>query len=288
MLAAVDPNQLPKDPVTKEPMKDAVTVVQALEAAVKVLDEGNLKDQPLVEANVRNTIGNTLRALARYDDAEPNLRKSLEIRRAALPADHPNIATGLNNLAELLRGQNKLAEAEPLFREALAISLAALPAGHPDIALGLNNLAGSCIAKTRAPRPSRSSAKRWRSARALPAGHPDIALGLNNLADLLQAQNKLAEAEPLYREALAINRRPSQPGTRTSPGASITSRSPGGPEQACRRRAARPRSAGDPPRGPRRRAPGHRHRPEQPRGAMLAAGEARPVDSVVRGVAQGC
>jgi tetratricopeptide (TPR) repeat protein len=41
---------------------------------------------------------------------------------------------------------------------------------------------------------------------ALPAGHPDIANSLNNLAVLLKAQNKLAEAEPLYREALEIDR----------------------------------------------------------------------------------
>ena len=89
MLAAVDPNQLPKDPVTKEPMKDAVTVRAGDGGGGQGARKGNLKDQPLVEANVRNTIGNTLHALARYDDAEPNLRKSLEIRRVALPAGAP-------------------------------------------------------------------------------------------------------------------------------------------------------------------------------------------------------
>ena len=219
MLAAVDPNQLPKDPVTKEPMKDAVTVVQALEAAVKVLDEGNLKDQPLVEANVRNTIGNTLRGLGRYDDAEPNLRKSLEIRRAALPAGHPDIAEGLNNLAGLLHVQNKLAEAEPLFREALEICRAALPAGHPVIAAGLNNLAILLQAQNKLAEaePLCREALEIRRA-ALPAGHPNIADGLNNLAD-----------------------------------------APAGPEQARRGRAALPQSAGDLARGPPRRAPGHRH-----------------------------
>ncbi len=141
MLSAVDPKQLPKDPVTKEPLKDALTVVQVMEAAIKTLDAGSLKDQPLVEARIRGTIGNTLYGLARYDDAEPNFRKSLDIRRAAYPTGHPIIATSLNNLAELLRAQNKLAEAEPLYREALEINKAALPAVHPNIANGLNNLA---------------------------------------------------------------------------------------------------------------------------------------------------
>jgi hypothetical protein len=46
----------------------------------------------------------TLRQLARYDDAEPNLRKSLEIRRAALPAGHTEIAAVLSNLGRLRSG----------------------------------------------------------------------------------------------------------------------------------------------------------------------------------------
>jgi eukaryotic-like serine/threonine-protein kinase len=207
MLAAVDPSQLPKDPVTKEPLKDAVTVVQAMAAAVKVLDEGNLEDQPLVEATVRDTIGRTLQGLGRYADAEPNLRNALALRRAALPAGHLDIAISLNDLAVVLEAQNKLAEAEPLFREALAIARAALPAGHPDIGATLNNLAALLHGRNKLAEAEPLFREALQIARAaLPAGHPDIAAGLNNLAELLQAQNKLAEAEPLYREALQIRR----------------------------------------------------------------------------------
>ena len=35
--------------------------------------------------------------------------------------------------------------------------------------------------------------------------HPDVARDLNNLAQLLQATNRLGEAEPLMRRALAID-----------------------------------------------------------------------------------
>jgi tetratricopeptide (TPR) repeat protein len=35
--------------------------------------------------------------------------------------------------------------------------------------------------------------------------HPNVAIRLNNLAALLQATNRLAEAEPLLRRALAID-----------------------------------------------------------------------------------
>jgi eukaryotic-like serine/threonine-protein kinase len=207
MLAAVDPNQLPKDPVTKEPMKDAVTVVQALAAAVQVLDEGSLKDQPLVEANVRDTIGITFLSLARYADAKLNLQKSLEIRRVALPARHPDIASSMNNLAMLLLDQNQLDEAEPLFREALEIDREVFPPGHPQIATPLVNLAGLLLAQNKLNEAEplfREALAIWRA--AFPAGHPDIALGLNNLAMLLGDQNKLEEAALLFREALEIMR----------------------------------------------------------------------------------
>ncbi|MEL7335223.1 MAG: tetratricopeptide repeat protein, partial [Planctomycetota bacterium] len=35
--------------------------------------------------------------------------------------------------------------------------------------------------------------------------HPKVAIRLNNLAQLLQATNRLSEAEPLMRRALAID-----------------------------------------------------------------------------------
>lgn len=55
MLAAVDPSNLSTDPVNAEPLNDSVTVVRAIEAAVKILDaeagvEGALKGHPLVRS----------------------------------------------------------------------------------------------------------------------------------------------------------------------------------------------------------------------------------------------
>ena len=55
--------------------------------------------------------------------------------------------------------------------------------------------------------------------------HPNVAIRLNNLAQLLKATNRLAEAEPLMRRALAIDEKSSAPITRTSPSASTIWRS---------------------------------------------------------------
>jgi eukaryotic-like serine/threonine-protein kinase len=199
MLAAADPQKL---------LGDKVTVLQAMKAAVAELDRGSLKDQPLVEARVRGAIGLTLQSLARYDEAETNHRKSLEIRRAVLPDGSVGISIALNNLAMVLYAQSRFTEAEPLYREALEIMRAALPAGHPNIASALNNLAALLQADDRFAdaEPLFREALAIRRA-ALPASHQAIAQSLNNLAEILWVHNKLAEAEPLFREALDIHRK---------------------------------------------------------------------------------
>ncbi len=65
---------------------------------------------------------------------------------------------------------------------------------------------GCCRPPTGSPRRSRCIAAPWRSTRqAFGPDHPNVAIDLNNLAELLQATNRLAEAEPLMRRALAID-----------------------------------------------------------------------------------
>src|SRR2546423_941674 len=72
MLGSADPDRL---------LGDRVTVLQATKAAVRRLDDGALNGQPLVEASVRDAIGRTLGQLARYDEAEANLRRALALVR---------------------------------------------------------------------------------------------------------------------------------------------------------------------------------------------------------------
>lgn len=199
MLATADPDKL---------MGNKVTVLQAIEAAVKELDAGKLKDQPLTEAAVRQTIGNTLRNLGEYDAARANLDASLQLRQRNLPAGHRDIAAALNNLGLLLRAQGKLAEAEPLYRKALQIWRASLPAGHLDIAEGLHNLAYllQMQRKLDEAEPLMREALEIKR-KALPAGDGNIARSVNNYAALLEAQGKRDQAEVQYRDALEIWRK---------------------------------------------------------------------------------
>ena len=238
MLTAADPSNL---------MGDKVTVVQAMEAATKAIDNGSLKDQPLVEAQVRNVIGMTFVGLARYSDAEPNLRKSLAICEKILPAGHPYIAKAKTGLAVLLKAQNKMSDAESLMRQALAIDRASLPAGDPETIQSINNLGLLLMDQHTLAEAEPLLREGLEISRA---NHADLANSLNSLGTLLWEGEKTDRGgAPVPR---GIGDRPREPPRR----ASAYRRLPGQPVenpvwsgQVHRSRTADARSAGDPPGG---------------------------------------
>ena len=72
--------------------------------------------------------------MGRYAEAEPLYRRSLAIWEKQLGRDHPDVATSLNNLADLYQAMGRYAEAEPLYRRSLAIREKQLGRDHPDVA----------------------------------------------------------------------------------------------------------------------------------------------------------
>ncbi|HSS51740.1 MAG TPA: tetratricopeptide repeat protein, partial [Thermoanaerobaculia bacterium] len=81
-----------------------------------------------------------LQATNRLAEAEPLMRRVVEIMEANLGQSHPNGATALNNLAQLLQDTNRLAEAEPLMRRAVEIIEASLGTDHPYSRITRRNL----------------------------------------------------------------------------------------------------------------------------------------------------
>ncbi len=130
------------------------------------------------------------------------------MRRKLLGAEHPDVASSLNNLALLLDAKGDYAGAEPLYREALAMRRKLLGAEHPKVAASLNNLAALLHESgdyAGAEPLCREALAMHR--KLLGAEHPDVATSLNNLALLLDAKGDYAGAEPLLREAVEIARR---------------------------------------------------------------------------------
>ena len=153
-----------------------------------------------------NELAAFLHDAALYAEAEPLMRRALDIDEHSFGTDHPKVARDLNNLAALLQATNRLVQAEPLFRRALEIAEHNLGAAHPDVAVALNNLA-VLLQATNRPAETEPLLRRALDIdeRSFGTDHPDVARALHNLAGLLQATDRLAEAEPLLRRALDIN-----------------------------------------------------------------------------------
>lgn len=74
-----------------------------------------------------------------YARAQASLASALTLREKVLGPEHPAVATGLNNLAELYRAQGRYREAEPYYQQALAIREKVLRPEHPDVTMVLQN-----------------------------------------------------------------------------------------------------------------------------------------------------
>jgi len=143
-----------------------------------------------------------------YASAVDPYQTCLKVSESHLGADHPSVATSLNNLAELYRVQGKYSEAEPLYLRSLEIRERQLGADHPDVAQSLNNLAGLYNSQGKY---SEAEPLYRRSLeidkRIYGEDHPEIATDLNNFAGLYRSQGKYSEAEPLYVRSLEIDKR---------------------------------------------------------------------------------
>ena len=163
----------------------------------------DLKQQPIVEAELRNTIGEVYYDLSEYQKAEAMHRRALAIRRGLLGAQHPAVADSLDNLGRALWSQSKLAEAEAIHREGLAIRRRLLGREHHEVAVSLNNLAQVLQSQGKLVEAESSFREALNVYKGKSGGESqDVADVLVNLGLVFRSQGKLAESEMSYREAL--------------------------------------------------------------------------------------
>ena len=80
-----------------------------------------------------------------------NTIRALAIDERVYGSSHPEVATDLNNLAQLLTATNRLTEAEPVMRRALITFEHIYGPNHPNVATALSNLAQLLGATNRLP-----------------------------------------------------------------------------------------------------------------------------------------
>jgi tetratricopeptide (TPR) repeat protein len=156
-------------------------------------------------ARLNTALGYTVYLLGDYTGAQRAWERALALDERLFGPDHPQVATSLNNLAELYRALGRYREAEPLYQRALELHERALGPEHPYVATGLNNLALLYEAEGRygeaEPLLQRALAIREH---LLGPEHPHVAQSLHNLAGLYSAEGRYGEVEPLCQRALAL------------------------------------------------------------------------------------
>jgi tetratricopeptide (TPR) repeat protein len=155
-------------------------------------------------ARALRTLGRLYTRLGRYAEAEPIIRKALEIRMTILPANHWYIGESLLDLGEVLIGKGKAQEAlEPLGR---AASIA-------ENRFGVRSVTAADVARSQAHALSELGRKdeaeeRFQNSLGIREERqpmsPALAADLNDLGVLYLSSARLVEAEPVIRRALEI------------------------------------------------------------------------------------
>jgi serine/threonine protein kinase len=179
----------------------------ALERAAERI-AGKFDGLPLVEASIRQTIGDTYVDLGLYSEAQSQLKRALELRTRVLGDEHLDTLTSMHKLGLLDWYQGKYAPAEPLLTKVLEVRRRVLGQEHPDTASAMNDLAlvDWYRGEYAQAEPLFTKALEIRR-RVLGQEHPETLSTVNNLAGLYVHQGKYAEAEPLLSNVLEVRRR---------------------------------------------------------------------------------
>ena len=184
-----------------------ITAAEILRAGATRI-ERELGNEPEVQARLMETMGKVYSSLGALGDAEPMLRRSLEIRRHLPVAADTEIASSLNSLGQVLALKASFDDAEKAYQEALELRRRTYPPGHPSIAETLTGYAylkglrgDFATAETML-----EEALRMRQA-SLGAQHVDVAYTLHELGFNQFDQGNYERAQALIEQALEMRRK---------------------------------------------------------------------------------
>lgn len=178
-----------------------VSLRRALEAALPAVHK-SFGDQPLVEAQVRTTLGTSFRDLGDSKTASEQFLRAREIYTQQLGPDDPTTLTSQHNLGNTYADISDFTKALKLREETLARRLAVLGPHHRDTLTSMRAVADSYADVERYT----ESAKLAEETLALQKAHlapadVEILRSINNLADTYHNLHRNEESLKLFQEA---------------------------------------------------------------------------------------
>ena len=199
VLAAVDPLTGEKPVASLEPILDI--------AAQRL--GGKFDDEPLVEASIRYTLGRRYWHIGKFDAAEANLTRAVELGRKRLTTNDRQLLVYMGELAWVYAYQGRNDEAEALLAKTVDCMERALDEADRALQVAKNRLAWLYLDQYGR---HEEAEQLWTEVlediqRRLGPDHPDAAGHMEGLAAAYMAQGRLDEAEKVARKALEIAQR---------------------------------------------------------------------------------
>lgn len=184
---------------------DPLTAPELLNRGVERADR--LDDQPEIQAEMFDVVGQVYSRLGRYGDAQEFLERSLTIREDLYETLQSEMVSTDVQVASVLRKSGQYDTAEARFRDAMHNQQRLLGSDHPDLAVTKSLLAGTL----RVQGEVKEAEQLLREALSVQRHNPDAdsldrAETLNILGLVLQDQNEEEEATSALRSALRIRR----------------------------------------------------------------------------------
>src|SRR5260370_14244028 len=157
-------------------------------------------------ANVLDMLGTAYRADRNYEQAEPVLKRALQLYESLSQTQSVELGRVELNLEKIYRDKNRLPEAEQHFSRAVAIFDKDPGATGYDRGGALLNLGFVCVEQGRYTEAEPLLVRAVAAYESYPQAsmHPDLASAFYQLAELYRLEGRFAEAEAQYLKGLEI------------------------------------------------------------------------------------
>jgi len=183
------------------PSKDGfeVKVVDVLDRAARKVGR-SFKNQPEIEASLREILGWTYNGLGRYQESEEQHKAADEIYNRILGPEHIDTTDNLVKLASSVMSQKRYEEAESLMRQALDINTQILGEEHGDTLYAKSFLANMFIMRRQYEEAESMLNETLKVQRAVLGENNDVTrFTMNALGRLYMEQARYNEAEAILR-----------------------------------------------------------------------------------------
>ncbi|HMP00962.1 MAG TPA: serine/threonine-protein kinase [Gemmatales bacterium] len=184
----------------------SVALRDAIHAALPYL-ETSFKDQPLIEARLRMTIGTSFAYLGQHDLAETMYQRARHLFELHVGAVHPSTLASMHNLASCYAQAGRHAEALRLREETWAKRKALRGPDHVESLGSANAVANSyeSLGQYRKALPLREQVLQGRTS-VLGPHHSETLDAMQNLANCYANLGRLQDALRLFTQALDLQR----------------------------------------------------------------------------------